>query len=327
MKQFVNLIIFVFFITSCNNNTQENTAKTEQTPKIEIKIPEFNGDSALNFVAKQVAFGPRVPGTKAHENCAAYIVNTLKNYGLQVEVQEGITKTFDNKQYRLKNIIASYKPERQSRIFVSAHWDTRPFADQDKEKKDKPIEGANDGGSGVGILLELARVISINKPTTGIDLIFWDIEDYGQPADSKFPDMEDSYCLGSQYWAKNLSVSYAPKFGINLDMVGAKDAKFYKEANSIYFAASTVEKVWSAAANLGYGNRFINENTGSIIDDHYYVNQIAKIPCIDIIERDPTTNSNFYKHWHTHQDNLSNIDATTLKIVGQTVTKVLFEEK
>lgn len=314
-------------LMGCDNNTQNVSNTKNNPPETVVNVPLFNEDSALVFIKNQVDFGPRVPSTEAHEKCANYIINKLKSHGLQVQVQEGMVKTFDNKTHKIKNIIASVNPDRQSRIFISAHWDTRPFADQDSKNKDMPIDGANDGASGVGVLLELARQFSIVKPTAGIDLIFFDIEDYGQPQDTKFPEMEDSYCLGSQYWANHKDPSYSAKYGVNLDMIGGTNARFTKEGTSMYYAPGILEKVWKTANDIGYGNYFVNDKTAPITDDHSYVNEIAKIPTIDIIDNDPTTKSNFYKHWHTHQDSFENIDKKSIKAVGQTLMQLLYHEK
>ena len=321
------ILLLTLIISACENNTQTVDETKNDPPQPVVKVPAFNEDSALSFVKKQVDFGPRVPSTPAHEKCAQYIISTLKSYGLKVEVQDGVVKTFDNKTHNIKNIIASVNPDRQNRVFVSAHWDTRPFADQDTQDKEKPIDGANDGGSGVGVLLELARQFSKEKPTAGIDLIFFDIEDYGQPQDSKFPEMEDSYCLGSQYWANHKDPSYTAKYGINLDMIGGKNARITQEGTSLYYAPGILEKVWSTASNLGFGNYFVKDKSAPITDDHSYVNELVKIPTIDIIDNDPSTKSNFYKHWHTHQDNFENIDKNSLKAVGQTLMQVLYNEK
>jgi Zn-dependent M28 family amino/carboxypeptidase len=328
MNKYISILItLIFSLISCDNNTQNVSETKNDPPKPFIDVPKFNEDSALVFIKDQVEFGPRVPSSKAHEKCALYIINKLKAFGLQVQVQEGIVRTFDNKTHKIKNIIASVNSDRQSRVFISAHWDTRPFADQDSKEKDKPIDGANDGASGVAVLLELARQFSKVKPIAGIDLIFFDIEDYGQPQGSKFPEMEDSYCLGSQYWANHKDPSYLAKYGINLDMIGGANARFTKEGTSMYYAPGILEKVWKTATDIGYGNYFVNEKTAPITDDHSYVNEITKIPTIDIIDNDPSTKSNFYKHWHTHQDNLENIDTKSLKAVGQTLMQVLYYEK
>ena len=294
-----------------------------------VEVPSFNADSAYNFIADQVAFGPRVPNTKEHIACADYLIEKLNSYCDTVIVQEAQLRAFDGNVLNSKNIIASFKPLRAKRILLCAHWDTRPFADQDSINKNSAIEGANDGGSGVGVLLEIARQFSLKKPDIGIDIILFDSEDYGQPSESQYPRMEHSYCLGSQYWATHLHKdNYFAKFGILLDMVGGKNAVFTQELASTTFAPQVVKKVWNTAAKLGYGNTFIFQKTNLIIDDHLYINNFAqgRVPTIDIIEYNPLTESHFYEHWHTHEDKLQNIDKTTLKAVGQTVLDVVYNE-
>lgn len=212
---------------------------------------------------------------------------------------------------------------------LCAHWDTRPFADQDTEDTNTAIDGANDGASGVGVLLEIARQFSLKKPNIGVDIILFDAEDYGQPAVSDYPRMEHSYCLGSQYWATHLHKSnYFAKYGILLDMVGGKNAVFTQELASLTFAPKVLNKVWNTAAELGYGNTFQFKKTNLIIDDHLYINNLAqgRVPTIDIIEYNEVTESHFYEHWHTHKDKLENIDKNTLKAVGQTVLQVVYNE-
>ena len=191
----------------------------------------------------------------------------------------------------------------------------------------RPILGANDGGSGVGVLLEIARNINLKNPKIGVDIIFFDAEDYGQPENSNYPLMQDSWCLGSQYWSKNPhKANYFARYGILLDMVGAKDATFRHEQISFYYASSILQKVWRKANRLGFGKYFVFENAQQIVDDHLYVNQITGIPTIDIIEYDPATESNFNKHWHTHRDDMKNIDKETLNAVGQTILDVIYHE-
>lgn len=321
------LILLCLLALSCGN--EPTVKKNTSAPKKIMNVPAFNEDSAYDFIAKQVAFGPRVPNSKGHQACGEYLINTLNRYCDTVIVQKADLTAFDGNVLKSKNIIASFKPERAKRVMLCAHWDTRPFADQAETNKNTPIEGANDGGSGVAVLLEIARQFSLKKPDVGVDIILFDSEDYGQPENSGFPVMQHSYCLGSQYWAQNLhKPNYYAKYGILLDMVGGKDAVFTQELASMKFASRVVKKVWNTAAALGFGGRFLFQKTNLVIDDHYYINNYAngRVPTIDIIEHDAATTNKFYKHWHTHEDKLEHIDKNTLKAVGQTVMHVIYNE-
>lgn len=321
------LILYALIVLSaCSTNEQRTPSKetTKQTNKV---VPKFNTDSAYYFIEKQVSFGPRVISSVAWKNCAVWLEQKLKSYTPNVLVQQATIKTYDNKTHNLKNIIASFSPERNNRIVLFAHWDSRHVADQDIENKTTPILGANDGGSGVGILLELSRQFKQNNPKIGVDIILFDAEDYGQPENSGFPNMQNSWCLGSQYWSKHPhTTNYFPKYGILLDMVGGKDAQFYWEGNSVYFASTVLQRVWDNANKLGFGKHFIYQEAPEIIDDHLYVNYHAHIPTIDIIEYNETTQSHFNQYWHTHQDDMNNIDKTTLHAVGQTLLEVIYTE-
>ncbi|MDA8535613.1 M28 family peptidase [Flavobacteriales bacterium] len=319
-------LIALVFASACNTEPQQKT-KPATKPKVKIEVPTFNADSAYVFVEKQVSFGPRVISSKAWKNCAVWLEKKFKTYTPNVIIQEAPITTYDGKHHTLKNIIASFSPEKNNRVSLFAHWDSRHIADHDTENQNSPILGANDGGSGVGVLLELARQFSIKNPKIGIDIILFDAEDYGQPEDSKFPIMQDSWCLGSQYWSKSPhKTNYFARYGILLDMVGAKDATFRHEYISRYFASAILQKVWSKASRLGFANHFVFEDAKQILDDHYYVNTIAGIPTIDIIEYDPTTETNFNQHWHTHKDDMDNIDKNTLNAVGQTLLEVVYSE-
>ncbi len=328
------LLPLISLIIACGDGEQKDietkeVQKTENNEQQSFKqAPEFNSDSAYYFIEKQVAFGPRVPNSKEHAECAVWLKNKFASFsGWEVQIQEFKARAFDDKILNGKNIIASYNKNASKRILLFAHWDTRPFADQDTKDKNKPIPGANDGGSGVGVLLEIARQISLNPIAVGVDIVLFDAEDYGQPDGTMIPRKPDTYCLGSQHWAKNPHVQgYRAYYGILLDMVGAKEATFTMEATSMYYASNVVEKVWAVAHKLGYGNYFLYKRTDGITDDHYYVNAIAGIPSIDIIQHDPETRSNFGKYWHTHDDNMDVIDRNTLKAVGQTLLQVLYNE-
>lgn len=322
----ITAFLIILFLFSCTQE-KKKTETTETKPERIISVPSFNADSAYSYVKAQVDFGPRVPLTKAHANCAEYLTTQLKKYADSVIVQTGAVTTFDGKKLNLKNIIAQFSPQQKRRVLLFAHWDTRPWADSDTARKSEPIDGANDGASGVAVLLEIARQLKQIKPAIGIDIIMLDAEDYGQPDDSPLERMQDSYALGSQYWAKNPHVpGYYAEYGILLDMVGAKNAMFAQERYSLQYAPSVVRKVWDAANRIGYSDYFPFREGGGVLDDHYYINTIANIPTIDIIQFDPTTRSGFGSYWHTHADNMSIIDANTLNAVGQTVLQVIYSE-
>lgn len=333
MKRITTLTLFVAvagMISSCTEqpNTQQGNKRSEGQETITADVPQFNEDSAFAYIEKQVAFGPRVPNSDAHTRCADYLVSTLKQYKASVYVQKGTVTAFDGKKLNIKNIIAAFNPEKTRRVLLCAHWDTRPFSDQDPEHKNIAIDGANDGGSGVGVLLEIARQFSIQSPEIGVDIILFDAEDYGQPENSGFPEMRDSYCLGTQYWAKNPPTpGYKPLYGILLDMVGGENARFTQDEISRSFAPAIVEKVWNIGNKIGYSSYFVYDKSSSIIDDHYYINTLANIPTIDIIHRDESTPYGFWKHWHTTGDKISNIDKRSLKATGQTVMTVVYSEK
>jgi glutaminyl-peptide cyclotransferase len=317
------ILLALVYLPSCNTSDRPKTREIEQAGKTEsISIPDFNADSAYLYVKQQVDFGPRVPNTPAHEKCADFFVQKLRQYCKDVIVQKGQVKAFDGTVLNFKNIIASFAPEVNNRIFLCSHWDSRPFADNDADVKNhnKPIDGANDGASGVGVLLEVARQLSISRPEIGIDLIFFDVEDYGPPLDQKSTeDAGDWWGLGSQYWSRQQHVeNYFARYGILLDMVGAPGATFLKEGISMDYAPEIVDQVWRIANRIGYSGYFYFEKGTYITDDHYYIN---------IIHLDRTSKTGFYHTWHTTNDNLSNIDKNTLKAVGQTLLTVIYEEK
>ena len=325
----VALVTFVTMTIACNappkDNSQQDSLKTISSKK-KISAPDFNADSAYLFVKNQVEFGPRVPASIPHRQCATFLEEKLKSYRFNVYEQNGTVTTFDSKKFNLKNIIASYKPNEPSRILLCAHWDTRPFADRDIKDKDLPIDGANDGASGVAVLLEIARQINRVSINTGIDIILFDLEDYGQPHESKFPAQDNTWCLGSQYWGNNLhKPGYYANYGILLDMVGAKNATFLQEGNSELYASAILKKVWKASERLGYSDYFLNTKIDGITDDHYYINALTAIPTIDIVHMDPST-KDFGNFHHRHSDNMDVIDKNTLKAVGQTILDVIYSE-
>lgn len=327
-KNIYILFAFAMLLGACAGDEKKEVKNTEDATVVKVEVPVFNEDSAFENISKQVAFGPRVPGTKAHAKCAEWLEAELKKYGASTFVQNGKVTTFDGKTFQLKNILGSFNAKASNRILLAAHWDTRPFSDQDPTDKNVAIDGANDGGSGVGVLLELARNLQMKNPSVGIDIIFFDLEDYGQPEVSAYKQMQDSYCLGSQYWAKNPPIAnYKPMYGILLDMVGGENAVFMQEEVSRVYAPQVLDKVWKAAADAGYSSYFQYTASPAIVDDHYYVNTIANIPMIDIIHRDETSASGFWKHWHTREDKLEKIDKRSLKAVGQSLLQLIYSEQ
>jgi glutaminyl-peptide cyclotransferase len=308
----------------------KKTTEWEKDSVVELKeVPVFNADSAYHFMEQQVAFGPRVPGTSAWEKCAVFLSEMLGRYGAEVIVQEATARAWNGQIIPIKNIIGSWQPENKKRVMLCAHWDSRPYADWDPDEKNhrKPIDGANDGASGVGVLLEVARQLSISQPNVGIDIIFFDTEDYGEPKDDQSKIKDDNWGLGSQHWAKNPhKKNYYARFGILLDMVGAKDAIFYQEGYSVHYAEHIVRKVWDIAHKIGYGKLFSFEKSNHITDDHYYVNLHLGLPTINIIHQDKSSKTGFFKYWHTVEDTMDKISKESLEAVGQTVLYVIYNE-
>ena len=312
---------------SCGGGNKANST-SEQSEETAVNVPQFDADSAYLYVKNQVDFGPRVPNTKEHVACGNYLAGQLEAFGAQVTNQYADLIAYDGTLLKARNIIGSYKPESKKRIALFAHWDTRPWADNDPDEKNHntPILGANDGASGVGALLEIARLVNQQQPELGIDIILLDAEDYGAPQFYTGQHKEEFWCLGSQYWARNPHVqNYNARFGILLDMVGAKDATFFYEIYSEQYAKNINRKVWNAANDLGYGRYFVKEKGTMVTDDHLFVYKYARIPTVDIIQYSEETG--FYENWHTLKDNMDGIDRNTLKAVGQTVMEVIYKEK
>lgn len=319
----------VLLSISCNSCQSNKYIAVSEEPYLQVS-PDFNADSAYSFVAKQVDFGPRVPGSAAHASCGDYLVEKLYGYGAQVAEQKADITLYDGKNLPIRNIIGSYHPEKEKRVLLFAHWDSRPFADEesDPEKQQEPIAGADDGASGVGVLLEIARNLQQYPLEIGVDIIFFDLEDWGQPSFDKNRVPGDWWCLGSRYWSEQPHVEkYKADYGILLDMVGAANATFLREGYSMQYARDVLDKVWSTASKLGYGSYFLPKSGGYITDDHLPVNQYKRAPSINIINLKSDTHTGFVPHWHTRRDDMRNIDRNSLKAAGQTVMEVIYSEK
>ena len=327
LTKYLFAFIALVMIYSCGSDGAIATKpKTDSTPKTTpVKIPAFNADSSFAYIEKQLSFGPRVPGTNTHTACKDWFVSKFESFGAEVIEQDFEASFYTGTKATATNIIAQFKPKHNKRIILAAHWDTRMFGDQDEDPamRDKPIPGADDGGSGVGILLEIGRLLSEYPIDMGIDIILFDAEDQGKSGDGP----AEYWCLGSQYWSKNKHKSnYQAQYGILLDMVGAKNPNFGQDEYSLRFAGPQVKKLWDMAQRMGYGDMFVNQKTNGLIDDHVFVNTIAKIPMLDIINRSANSESSFQKCWHTHCDDISVIDKRSLKVVGQVVTAAIYKE-
>ena len=327
---FISLVLLSFASCEGDKKTQSRRVAESQSQSQSqtLTIPDFNADSAFHYVKQQLDLGPRVPGSEAHARCADWFIDFFNKNADTVYVQDFRTRLYNGNGIDGKNIIASFNPEAKKRIILAAHWDSRPFADHDPDEKNwnTPIDGANDGASGVGVLMEIARLLKDNPTKAGIDIILFDLEDYGAPAYANVMSNDD-WALGSQYWSKNPHIyGYRAYFGILLDMVGAPNPRFPKEYYSQQFAPSLSNDVWRVARDLGYSDYFTNELGHPINDDHIYVNTIANIPMIDIIHLENNEDTSFYPYWHTLKDNIEQIDSKTLGMVGDVVVNVIYRQ-
>lgn len=322
------LLLLIVAAIACSNNSNRSKKNAEDSEdsntKSLVNVPHFNADSAYQYIKTQVDFGPRVPNTDAHKACGDYLAGKLEEFGAKIYNQNINLSAYNGTLLKARNIIGAFNPEAKKRIALFAHWDSRPWADEDPDPKKhySPILGANDGASGVGVLLEIARQMQMQQPELGIDIIFVDAEDYGTHSAYEGEHKVESWGLGSQAWARSPHVAgYNARFGILLDMVGGKNPEFRYEKLSEEVASGVNRKVWKAAKQLGYDRFFVPKDGGEVTDDHTFINRYAKIPTIDIVPY------GFFKHWHTEKDDMDAISKETLQAVGQTVMHVIYNEK
>lgn len=324
---FLILLTASFVLAACGGT--RSTSEAEGTDSVAGGIPQFNADSAMSSIRTQCAFGPRTVGSEAHEACGRYIMEAFAALGFEVEQQKAVFTRYDGEKMQGYNIIARTGGKASRRLLIAAHWDSRPWADRDADPANHhtPVPAANDGASGVAVMIELARVIKAQKPAVDVDFVCFDAEDAGTPAwDETVGDDESSWCLGSQYWAAHADASRY-RYGILLDMVGGRGAHFYQEGFSKQYASHVVNKLWQAAQTAGFSTFFPHDEGGYVTDDHLPVNRLAHIPMADIVPYYPAGTASFGPTWHTLQDTPENIDPAVLKAVGQTLLQLIYTEK
>lgn len=314
-------LICLSLLFSCKPKPPDPPPTSQKIFEAPKNYPAFSGKIAFEYLKKQITFGPRVPGSKSHQDCLQYLHAELNKYS-SVRLQEFMYPGYDGAQMKLTNIIASFYPEAKKRILLCAHWDSRPRADQDSldANKSKPIPGANDGASGVSILLALAQMLHAAPPPIGVDVVLFDGEDYGKESDLTM------YCIGSKYFSASVGKNYKPMFGILLDLVGDKNARFPKEDISVRYAPSIVDLIWSSAKLVG-AVQFIDEAYGEIYDDHHSLNTTAGIPTVDIIDADLVGHKSAdvtRKYWHTLDDKPAHCSPSTLENVGRVLTYLIY---
>lgn len=321
MRKIIGILGGLALLASCGAATKAggtDSASASDPTRREIAVPAFDADSAYAYVRRQVEFGPRVPNTAPHDATAAWLASELRRHGAVVAEQKADLRAWDGTMLRSTNIFGSFNPDLDNRLLLLAHYDTRPWADQDPDEANhsKAIDGANDGASGVGVLLEAARAIGRANPGIGIDILFVDSEDYGTDGD------DSSWALGARYFAEHpIRAGYRPTRAVLLDMVGGKDAVFPAEYFSRQSAPGIDDAFRAAAARAGHADRFPAVYGGAVTDDHVELIKHG-IPAIDIIDyRD----SGFCPTWHTMSDNMDNIDRETLRAVGESLLHFIYE--
>lgn len=323
-KYFLIVASFFILIVILIGCKKKDEPVIVQKPNFSLKetaqFPLFDSSNAYNYVIKQLSFGSRNPNSKGHNEAKLFLLKELNLYADEVIEQNFNYPGYDEK-LSLTNIIARFNPTDKNRIFFCAHWDSRPRADKETDSSliNKPIPGANDGASGVAILLELARILKENPVSYGIDLILFDGEDYGKENDIQ------NFCIGAKYFSIHPPNNFNPYFGILLDLVGDKEAVFYKEGTSINYAEDIVNIVWKIAQQIG-AYRFNDKVKGHIYDDHVPLNQ-AGFKTINIIDQELVgwdMNNPRRQYWHTHKDDISNISELTLGDVGKVLVYLVY---
>lgn len=314
MKHFLIVLILQLTSMHCGSERPKPVPITEQKIIPQMVVPIFDKNKAFSYLTAQTDFGPRVVSTTAHAQCLQYLQIELTKYAEEVDLQPFSHTGYDGKLLTMTNVIASFNLKATKRILLIAHWDSRSMADEDTDskKRNQPVPGANDGASGVSVLLEIARNLKTSPAQIGIDMLFSDGEDFGKENDF------ENYLLGTRYFANNLPKGFTPMFGILLDMVGDKELEISKEPNSLEYAPDVVELVWSAARELGI-YQFSDNTQRPVLDDHIPLNKVG-IKTIDLIDFE-------YPYWHTTEDTPDKCSPESLEAVGKVLMYVIYRQK
>lgn len=310
---------FVSFLlaAACNSAGRETTPVPSQKPSESIvSIPQFDRSRAFAYLKTQMGFGPRNPGSSGYLKCLQYLQAELAKTADSVWTQPFSYKNYKGEISQGTNILARFKSAARERVLISAHWDTRAWADMDANQKNhsKPIPGANDGASGVALLLEIANHLHSSPPPQAVDIVLFDAEDVGQTGDS------ESFAQGSQFFAKNPPSSTSYRFAVNLDMIGDKNLEIQRENNSETNAPGLTDRIFTTARLLGI-RQFVDEHVGGIYDDHMPLNK-AGIPAVDLIDFNYPDESNRY--WHTMEDTTDKCSPESLEAVGTVLLNILY---
>lgn len=316
------LILFILLIAGCKsekpkptNESVHTSGRTTKTAKVEV--PNFDGSNAFRYLETQVSFGPRVPNTDPHKQCLDYLRIELSKYADAVDLQNFSDNAY-GKILSLTNVIAKFNPTATKRILLCAHWDSHPWASHDANpvNRNTPIPGANDGASGVAVLLEIARILKANPPTIGVDIVLFDGEDYAKANDLS------GYLRGSKYFARTKPANYNPDYGILLDMIGDAELEIPKEGFSVRYAPDIVQLVWETARNLNI-TQFKNEIGPEVIDDHLPLNEVGikTINLIDFNYPDAT-----HRYWHTLDDTPDKCAPESLEAVGVLLLNLIYRQ-
>jgi len=317
-KKIAPLLLLTF--VACDQRQQQPVPQ-QQMKSLEplVVAPVFDAQQAHRFLTSQTDFGPRNPGSQGYRKCLRFLQDEMAKYAEIVFLQEFTHTNFKGETLKYANIISQFNRDAIVRVLLTAHWDTRPWADNDSDPSnhEKPILGANDGASGVAVLLEIARQMKRNAPPIGVDIVLFDCEDVGRHGDQR------SYAVGSQHFAKNRPKELNPRFAVNLDMVGDKNLTIPREQNSDRYAPTIMDLIYSTAKELGV-SEFVNGVGEEIFDDHVPLNE-AGIPAVDLIDFNYPDNSN--RFWHSLEDTPDKCSPQSLEAVGKVLLSILYKKQ